>query len=34
MHGVRSCAAGYLVSVALFLSSIVRLPRSCRPRAA
>ena len=34
MHGVRSCAAGYLVSVALSLSSFVRLPRSCRSRAA
>ena len=34
VHGMRSCAAGYLVSVAPSSSSSVRLPRSCRPASA
>ena len=33
VHGMRSCAAGYLVSVVPSLSSSVRLPRFCRSRA-
>ena len=33
VHGMRSCAAGYLVSVVPSLSSFVRPPRLRRPRA-
>jgi hypothetical protein len=33
VHGMRSCAAGYLVSVVPSLSSLVRLLRFCRSRA-